>query len=251
MKIVDAKCPGIIDLYLEGNIDNHVIRRDFVDTYDTLSISAVKKRISDKKVIKPVLEAGLLFFKELDISGYKLEASLTRNIPLGYNLGREEMLKLATIYGLNYIMNTNLSDNDLSILCRKLNINPNLYISKQSINFDNNGNIINRCDNTDIYYNLIRLPMGYTNEELLKFFMKDESFIVSLDEIKRFEPLIDIKRVLLENDAKIISTNGQSNALVATFDDPHKRFKVSTLLKEYSSYKSAQGQGYSMLRINK
>ena len=56
-----------------------------------------------------------------------------------------------------------------------------------------------------------RFPDGFTQEELTRYFMRNESFSLELDEVRRYEPLIYIKNILKENDVRIMSTNGFSN----------------------------------------
>lgn len=252
MKTIDAKIPGIIDLFVDGNLDKYIIRRDFIDTYDHLKFGVCKRIIRPLHNIKPILEAGLLFFKELNIHGYTIEGSYTKGILRGYHLESDKMLQAVTIYGLNEVLKTNLSHDELTSICNKLSINMDSYITDNRVYFDQSGQIVDRNEKTDdIYYLLLKLPDGFTQEELVRYFMKDESFSLEFDELKRYHLLIHIKNVLMDNDAKQISTNGFSNILVASFDDVHKRFKASKELSFYETHKYNEGNSFSFIKCYK
>ena len=102
MKTIDAKCPGVISLIIEKNNNNYLARRDFVDTFNTMEISLYKESMKVKEQPwNPILHAGLLFFKELDIKGYKLETSLNRSIKTGLGLLEDDVLEAGTLRSMN------------------------------------------------------------------------------------------------------------------------------------------------------
>lgn len=249
MKTIDAKLPGYVDLFVKGNSTNHIIRRDFVEEYDQLKLGVSKRTIERHNFIKPIIDAGITFFKELGIHGYTIDYYLTKHIPKGYNLSSDEMLKAFTVYGLNEVMDTKLSHDELINIGNKMSINLDAYISNDSVFFNQEGIILdnNKKDN-DIYYLLVKLPESFTREELVRYFMVDESLLMELSDLSRYEPLIYIKKVLKECNAKIISTNGYSDILVASFYDVHDRFKASQELSAYESKKISRGNGYSYLK---
>ena len=78
MKTIDAKCPGVVTLTTERHNNDYLARRDFVDTYNSMRITLFKDSMKVKEQSwNPVLHAGLLFFKELGIKGYKLDTEVT------------------------------------------------------------------------------------------------------------------------------------------------------------------------------
>ena len=252
MKMIDAKIPGVVDSFIEGNLDKYIIRRDFIDSYDQLQIGVSKRSIKPFYNIKPVLEAGLLFFKELNIHGYTLEGYYRKGILKGFHLDSDKMLQAVTIYGLNEILNLNLSHDELASICNKLSINIDTYITNNHVYFNQDNQIVDRKGKVDdIYYLLLKLPDGFTQEELTRYFMRNESFSLELDEVRRYEPLIYIKNILKENDVRIMSTNGFSNILVASFNDVHKRFKASKELSCYESHKFNEGNSCSFIKCYK
>ncbi len=252
MKMIDAKIPGVVDSFIEGNLDKYIIRRDFIDSYDQLQIGVSKRPIKPFYNVKPVLEAGLLFFKELNIQGYVLEGFYNRGIVKGYHVDSDKMLQAVTIYGLNEVLNTNLSHEELVSICNKLSINIDTYITNNHVYFNQDNQIVDRKEKVDdIYYLLLKLPDGFTQEELTRYFMNDESFTLELDEVKRYNSLIYIKEVLKNNDARVISTNGFSNILVASFNDVHKRFNASKELSFCESRKLTKGNSCSFIKCYK
>lgn len=252
MKNIDAKIPGFVDIFIEGDCNKHIIRRDFIDDYDHLQLG-ISKRYSDRQAyIKPVIDAGLLFFRELGIHGYTLCYHFTKGIPKGYHLESDDYLKAVTICSLNEITNSGLSHQELVDLCNKMSINMDTFISSKSVYFNQDGIIQeNRLKNEDRYIVLIKLPERFTQEELVKYFMKGESLSIGLEDYNKYKELIDIKTILRNNNAREISTNGYSNILVATFNDVHERFKASQELSDYESRKINIGNGYSYIKCYK
>lgn len=249
MKSVEITFPGVIDFFTKGTISDYTIRRDYLDVYDKIEIAASKKLTENKVEIKPVLEAGLFFFKELNLEGYTLCTNISKGIPDGYNLIRDDIIKASTIEALNYITGVNLSGNEIKDLCKKLSNSTASMLNTYNCVLDKDGNLLHNTNNLDIHYVAIKLPDIYNQEELIKFFMKDESIVIDPKDIGNYKELIDIKNILQENNANEISINGFSNIIVASFSNPHDRFKVASMLEDHEARKFGAGHGYKLLRI--
>lgn len=251
MKTIDAKCPGVVTLITERHDNDYLARRDFVDTYNSVKISLVKE---DTKVKEqpwnPILHAGLLFFKELGIKGYKLETDLNRSIKVGFNLLEDEVLETATLKAMNQLLDTKLPIEDLKVIGGLISPKiPSLLYNETVIVNQNEEVIRTDSDSKDCFYNLIQLNDSFNDIDLSNFFIDEQ---IDLDkEDERFKRLLFIKRLLEANNAKRISMNGKSNIVISSYQDIHDRFQAYKELKEknYTVSQLNRDNGITMLKL--
>ena len=253
MKAIDAKCPGVVTLITEGHNNDYLARRDFVDTYNSMRITLVKDSMKVKEQSwNPVLHAGLLFFKELGIKGYKLETNINRTIKTGLNLLEDEVLSAASLKAMNQLCETRLEEKDLVELGNKISPIIASILKNETVVINQNEEIIKSDPNSrDCFYNLILLNDYFQDIDLSDFFIDE---IVDLDKNdKRYKELLFIKRLLESNNARNMSMNGNSNVVISSYQDMHDRFKVFKELKErqYSVSQLNRGNGITMLKLYK
>ena len=253
MKAIDAKCPGVVTLITEGHNNDYLARRDFVDTYNSMRITLVKDSMKVKEQSwNPVLHAGLLFFKELGIKGYKLETEINRTIKTGLNLLEDEVLSAASLKAMNQLCETKLSDEELVALGMKISPKIASILKNETVVVNQDEEIIKSDPNSrDCFYNLLLLSDDYKDIDLTNFFINET---VNLDENdKRYQELLFIKRLFKNNNAKNMSMNGNSNVVISSYQDMHDRFKVFKELKErqYSVSQLNRGNGITMLKLYK
>ena len=251
MKTVDAKCPGVISLITEKSNDNYLARRDFVDTFNTMRITLLKESMKAKEQSwNPILHAGLLFFRELDIKGYKLETELNRTIKTGMNLLEDEVLAAVTLKAMNVLCETKLSDEELNMLGTKISSKIPTILANETIIVDQDENIIKRDVNSrDCFYNLLLLKDWYQGLDLNNFFFNE---MIDLDKNDpRYQELLTIQSIMQDNNAKNISMNGNSNVIISSYQDIHDRFKAYKQLKEkqYSISQLNRGNGITMVKM--
>ncbi len=253
MKTVNARCPGVVTLITERHDDNYLARRDFVDTYNDMRISLVKESSKVKEQVwNPVLHAGLLFFRELDIKGYKLETSIDRKIKTGLNLLEDEVLGAATLKAMNQLCDTKLSDEEIKELGKRISPRLSSILDNETVIVDQNEEVIKSDPNSrDCFYNLVLLNDSYNGIDLSRFFIDEE---IDLDkDDNRYQQLLFIKSIMQSNNAKRISMNGKSNVIISSYQDLHDRFKAYKEFKEnmYSVSQLNRGNGITMLKLYK
>lgn len=253
MRTIDAKCPGVVTLITERHNNDYLARRDFVDTFNSVKISLVKE---DTKVKEqpwnPILHAGLLFFKELGIKGYKLETYLNRSIKTGLNLLEDEVLEATTLRAMNQLLDTKLSIDELKVIGGLISPKiPSLLHNEPVIVNQNEEVIRTDTDSKDCFYNLIQLNDSYDNIELSNFFI-DEQIDLSEDD-ERYKKLLFIKRLLESNNARNMSMNGDSKVIISSHQDIHDRFKAYKELKDndYTVAQLNRGNGITMIKSMK
>ena len=251
MKTIDAKCPGVISLITEGHDNDYLARRDFVDTSNTMSITLVREGIKVKEQVwNPVLHAGLLFFKELGIKGYKLETSIDRTIKTGLNLLEDEVLATASLKAMNQLCETKLSDDELKELGRKISNKIPSIMDNETLIVNQNEEVIKKDLNSrDCFYNLVLLSETFNDIDLSKFFINE---LIDLDkDDKRYQQLLFIKNVMQSNNAKRMSMNGKSNVIISSYQEIHDRFKAYKELKDnhYSVTQLNRGNGITMIKM--
>ena len=253
MKAIDAKCPGVVTLITEGHNNDYLARRDFVDTFNSIRIELFKESMKTKEQSwNPVLHAGLLFFKELGITGYKLETSLNRNIKTGLNLLEDEVLEAASLKAMNQLLETKLSVEELQELGRQISPRIPSIICNEPVIVNQNEEIIKPAsESKDSFYNLILLSDLYKDIDLTNFFIDEE---VDLDkEDERYKELLAIKRIMEANKAKNMSMNGYSNVVISSYNDIHDRFQAYKELKErqYQVTQLNRSNGITMIKLYK
>ena len=250
MKTIDAKCPGVISLIVEKNNSNYLARRDFVDTYDSIHIALCKESMKlREQTWNPVLHAGLLFFKELDIKGYKLDTHLDRSIKTGLNLLEDEVLETATLRAMNDICDTKLSEEELCLLGSKISNKIPTILRNDTLIVDQDEKIIREDSHSkDCFYTLVALMDKYKDLDVSNFFINDS---IDLDESDpRYQELLFIKNIFKKNNAKNMSMNGNSNIIISSFQDIHDRFMAYKELKDshYSVSQLSRGNGITMIK---
>ena len=168
MKTIDAKCPGVVTLITERHNNDYLARRDFIDTYNTMRISLYKESMKVKEQSwNPVLHAGLLFFKELGIKGYKLETNINRTIKTGLNLLEDEVLSAASLKAMNQLCETRLEEKDLVELGNKISPIIASILKNETVVINQNEEIIKSDPNSrDCFYNLLLLNDNYNDLDL-------------------------------------------------------------------------------------
>lgn len=253
MKAIDAKCPGVVTLITEGHNNDYLARRDFVDTYNSMRIELFKDSMKTKEQSwNPVLHAGLLFFKELGIKGYKLETNINRTIKTGLNLLEDDVLEAASLKAMNQLLETKLSVEELQELGKQISPRVSSIIYNEPIVVNQNEEVIKPAsESKDSFYNLILLSDLYSDVDLSDFFI-DES--IDLDkEDERYKELLVIKRIMEANKAKNMSMNGKSNIIISSYCDMHDRFQAYKELKErqYQVTQLNRGNGITMIKSYK
>ena len=253
MKTIDAKCPGVISLIVEKNKDNYLARRDFVDTYDNIHITLLKESMKVREQTwNPVLHAGLLFFKELGINGYKLETNLERNMKTGMNLLEDEVLATATLKAMNELCDTRLSEEELCLIGEKISNKIPSLLCNETLLVNKDEEVVREdSESKDCFYTLVPLMDKYEEIDLSNFFINDS---IDLDiNDPRYQELLFIKNILRNNNAKNISMNGNSNVIISSFQDIHDRFTAYKELKDNKYFASQlnRGNGITMVKTCK
>ena len=253
MKTIDAKCPGVVTLTIERHNNDYLARRDFIDTYNNMRITLLKDSMKAREQSwNPVLHAGLLFFKELGINGYKLETSIDRTIRTGLNLLEDEVLSAASLKAMNQLCDTKLTDEQLVELGMKISPRIASILRNETVVVNQDEEIIKSDPNSrDCFYNLLLLNDNYKDIDLTDFFINEQ---VDLDKVdNRLKELLFIKRVFEKNNVKNMSMNGNSNIVISSYQDIHDRFKAFKELKEnnYSISQFNRGNGITMLKLYK
>ena len=253
MKTIDAKCPGVVTLITERHNNDQLARRDFVDTYNTIRVSLVKEStIIKEQSWNPILHAGLLFFRELGIKGYKLETDINRTIKTGLNLLEDEVLAAASLKALNQLCDTKLSLEELKELGIKISPKIVSILDNETVIVNQNEEIVKSDPNSrDGFYNLLLLNDNYKDIDLSNFFIDEE---INLDKNdSRYQELLFIKKLLEDNNARRISMNGNSNVIISSYQDIHDRFMAYKELKEkhYSVSQLNRGNGITMVKMYK
>lgn len=242
MKTIEAKCPGVISLIIEKNNNNYLARRDFVDTFNTMEISLYKESMKVKEQPwNPILHAGLLFFKELDIKGYKLETSLNRSIKTGLGLLEDDVLEAGTLRAMNELCETRLSDDELYLLGSKINNRVPSILRNETILVNQDEQYVRSDTNSkDSFYDLIQLSDYYKDYDLSNFFI-DEGINMDPSDPK-YQELLFIKKVLEKYNVKNMSMNGNNNIVIGSFQDIHDRF---------TAYKELKDHNYPVTQLNR
>lgn len=137
MDEIKVKCPAKINLTLEilnKRSDGFHDIQSVMQTINLFDILTIKIEESDKFEIKLsgtsseipyddknlVYKAILLFFENTNLSPYKINVYIEKNIPIAAGLAGGSTDAAGTLMGLNKLFNNVLSDNELHKLCAKL-----------------------------------------------------------------------------------------------------------------------------------
>lgn len=252
MKLIEAKCPGVVTLTTERHNDDYLARRDYVDTNNKAQIILLKEsRTLSEETFNPILHAGLLFFKELGIKGYKLVTHIERRIKTGLGLLEDEVMATAAIKALNQLCDTHLTDDELAKLGMMISKKIPSLLKNETVIVNQDEEIVNSDPNSrDCFYNLISLGSKYDNIDLTKFFLNEEIDLDKND--NRYKELMFLKSFMEDNYAKHISMNS-NNIIISSYPNVHDRFKVYHDLKEQNYYVTQlnRGNGITMLKMYK
>ena len=251
MKTIDAKCPGVITLVTEGHNDNYLARRDFVDTFNSIRINLLNESMKEKEQSwNPVLHAGLLFFKELGIKGYKLEVDINRSLKTGLNLLEDEVLEATSLKAMNMLLDTRLSLDELKAMGSKVSKKIPSILENDTVIVNQDEEVIGKEANSrDCFYNLLLLNDNYKDVDLFNFFLNGE---VDLDKGDiRYQELLRLRDLMQSNNARHISMNGKSNVIISSYQNLQDRFNVYRELKEkkYSISQLSRGTGMTMIKM--
>ena len=251
MKTIDAKCPGVITLVTEGHNDNYLARRDFVDTFNSIRINLLNESMKEKEQSwNPVLHAGLLFFKELGIKGYKLEVDINRSLKTGLNLLEDEVLEATSLKAMNMLLDTRLSLDELKAMGSKVSKKIPSILENDTVIVNQDEEVIGKEANSrDCFYNLLLLNDNYKDVDLFNFFLNGE---VDLDKGDiRYQELLRLRDLMQSNNARHISMNGKSNVIISSYQNLQDRFNVYRELKEkkYSISQLNRGTGMTMIKM--
>lgn len=193
---VKIQCPAKINLTLkvlnkrEDGFHNIESIMQTIDLFDYLTITCTKS--ANTEIIlngdspeipydetNLVYKAARLFVDECNLSGYKIEVYIEKNIPVCAGLAGGSTDGAGMIYGLNKLFDELLSENELHKLCAKLGSDLNVCLKGGCLLAKGRGEIIEPQEFKPFKVNLIK-PLGLgisAKEAYTKFSYKMENNI--------------------------------------------------------------------------
>ncbi|MDR1167501.1 MAG: 4-(cytidine 5'-diphospho)-2-C-methyl-D-erythritol kinase [Heliobacteriaceae bacterium] len=180
---IKIACPAKINLTLKvldkrsDGFHNIESIMQTIDLFDYLTISAQESsrceiNLSGTSSEIPydeknlVYKAAVLFFERTNISGYKIHIHIEKNIPVSAGLAGGSVDAAGTLYGLNKLSGSPLSDVQLHELCAKLGSDLNFCLEGGRRLACGRGEILKPLEFEDFSVSLIKpLDLGISAKE--------------------------------------------------------------------------------------
>ena len=193
---IKVQCPAKINLTLkvldkrEDGFHNIESIMQTIDLFDYLTIT-LTGALHTEIILKGnspdipydetnlVYKAAKLFLDECNLSGYKIDVYIEKNIPVCAGLAGGSTDAAGMIYGLNKLFEDCLSENELHKLCAKLGSDLNVCLKGGCLLAKGRGEIIEPQEFKSFKVNLVKpLSLGISAKEAyMKFSNKREKNI--------------------------------------------------------------------------
>lgn len=191
--LIKVKTPAKINLTLEivnkrpDGFHNIKSVMQLIDLYDYITIKAEK---SDETIINLsgnsseipyneknlVYKAAKLFLDRTNISGYKFDFYIEKNIPVSAGLAGGSTNAAGTVYGLNKLFNNKLSKEELHELCASLGSDLNVCLEGGCLLATSRGEVIQKLPHRESPVSLIKpLTLGISAKEAYTKYSKLEN----------------------------------------------------------------------------
>lgn len=269
MAIYEIKCPTKVTLFMnytgmnDGKPKFNTIY-DTVDAYNTLTVfvSANTKTISkfhglteeEEHHLKRVSE---IFFNYTNINGYHVSIDVQKN-----DFGLKELDSISGLAaGLIKILNSHfkldLSNKDLLEIAYKCGPTVPYFMIGGKVLVNDEGEIIPLTENNCEEY-LLAIPKIINNDSAYKELIRNEpisitdidSFLGHNDlEIYSNDELLEIKKSLSSNGAKVAVINGLGPSVIASFRNNHERFLAKKGIEDRAKVKFIKPANFSKIAV--
>lgn len=257
MPKIKIQCPAKINLTLKitgkrpDGFHNIESIMQTISLYDYLTINAepaevVKIILSGNSEEIPyneknlVYKAAKLFFEEISSSEkYKIDIFIEKNIPVAAGLAGGSTDAAGTLYGLNQLLNSPLSQSKLHELCAKLGSDLNFCLEGGTQMTTGRGEILTRLPFEEKNISLIKpVNLGISAKEAYTKFA--EKFIAQMPDREKFvndlewaviDDYSELQYIKKHYPNSVMSGSGSTYYLIEDIFDPAENFWILNNIK--------------------
>ncbi|MDK2802886.1 MAG: 4-(cytidine 5'-diphospho)-2-C-methyl-D-erythritol kinase [Oscillospiraceae bacterium] len=290
MNSIKIRCYAKVNLFLDiiGKRDNGYHNLNMIlqsiDLFDELTIIKTDKNIIevecnidniDNSKNNIVYKAAESFFKDRNIGDIGIKIILNKNIPIEAGLGGGSSDACGTLFGLENLYKTGISNIDLETICLNIGCDVPFFIKGGTAQVEGIGEKINKLrdiegmyilvykgaggNSTESIYNKVDTRYLKESRDIASIKMgidKTDINIISKNMYNKFEEILNdkdtkkIKDIMIENGALNSMMTGSGSAIIGIFSDKYKADLCRKDLKNPENFVeifNPIGKGYKII----